>query len=184
MSINKHDRCFDKAKASPVGPVFALNLESISFALYCLEVYGLEYPPVPNVIPTGGILDRYPEEPARIESPGLTDALPYDTPMACSTTVHIAAAYDYIRGLKKREKVWQVRRIVGEVSIHLDDSMIASSQSPLKASDVGGTEAQLAGTGYKMYLGPILVLHKQNLVLRTVLAMVIHKQDVNSGNCL
>ena len=104
--------------------------------------------------------------------------------MAGPTTVHIAAAHDHIRGLKEREQAWQVRGIVGEVGIHLDDDVIASRQGPLKTSNIGGPEAQLAGAREEMHLGPILVLHQPDLVLRTVLAMIIHKQDVNGGSGL
>src|SRR6185437_11374394 len=114
----------------------------------------------------------------------LADASPYDTPMAGPTAIHIAAAHDHISGLQKREKAGQVGGVVGEVSIHLDDDVIASSQGPLKASNVGGTKAQFTGAGEEMHLVPILVLHERDLVLRTVLAIVIHKQDVNSGSCL
>ena len=65
-----------------IGPVFQFNLKS-TFALHSLEVYGFEHPTMPDVIATGGILDRQCEQPACIEGTGLADALPYDTPMAC-----------------------------------------------------------------------------------------------------
>ena len=66
-----------------IGPVFQFNLKSTPFALHSLEVYGFEHPTMPDVIATGGILDRQCEQPACIEGTGLADALPYDTPMAC-----------------------------------------------------------------------------------------------------
>ena len=80
--------------------------------------------------------------------------------------------------------MWQARRIVGEVGIHLDDDVIGVSQGPLEASDVGCPEAQFTSAGEEMHLVSILVLHQRDLFLRTVLAIVIHKQDVNGGSCL
>jgi hypothetical protein len=104
--------------------------------------------------------------------------------MARPTAVHVAATHDHICRLKQREQAGQVSRIVREVGIHLDDDLIGTPQGPLKASDVSGDEAQFASAGEEMHLGPILVLHRRDLVLRTVPAMIIPKQDVNGGSGL
>jgi len=66
----------------------------------------------------------------------------------------------------------------------LDNNVVVSGQGPLKAGDIGHTKPKFVGAREKVNLVPILVLYTRNLFLGAVLAMIIHKEDADSGNSL
>src|SRR5690606_32013974 len=58
--------------------------------------------------------------------------------------VQVARAEDDVAVLDGLEELRQMRRIVGEVRVHLEEVLVAALEAPAEALEVGGAEPELA----------------------------------------
>jgi hypothetical protein len=105
-----------------VRPPCCLHLEPVALARCLAQADGLEQLVAPGLETAGQVAIGQEQHRAREQGAALTDQAPVERPADCASAGHPARAEDEVRVTHERnDEAGQVRRIVAEVGVHLDD---------------------------------------------------------------
>ena len=84
-----------------------------------------------------------PEDGAGVQAPA-AETSRRRRPQFHAAAVDVAGAEDEVGSVRGGQQARDVRRVVGEVAVHLEDELGSVGERPMEAGDVRGAEALLA----------------------------------------
>ncbi len=135
-SVDEADRNLDDAEALAQRAIRRLDLEHVAGGVDRVEVDRLEHVPAEALEASRRVVNRHQED-ARVDRGATGDQAPHEAPVLGSATGDVAGAEREVgAGFGRREQAWHVRRVVGEVAVHLQDVVGVSPKRLAEACDV------------------------------------------------
>lgn len=93
----------------------------------------------------GQVPDGYPQDSPRVEAAAAAQEPTDLPPLGDSSAWHVAGADNQVSKLRSREKPGQIRRVMREIGVHLDDQVCVGAKRNLESLQVGRTQTLLPG---------------------------------------
>src|SRR5260221_2501780 len=151
-TILEHDRHLANAIAALPEDVGHLDLERVALRANLAQIERAQRLGPVAAVAAGTIVHRHAKHGAGEDVAAPADELAQRRPVGRAAPSNVARANHQVRPLARLEEVRQIARIVRKVGIHLEDQIVAVRDGILEAFDVGGAEAELAGTMQHVYL--------------------------------
>jgi hypothetical protein len=102
----------------------------------------LQHPSAKTLEPAGRVPHRQAGHGTRVDVGEIAEQEPTDRPIHDRhLTVAVARAEHEIGVVDRTKELGEMRRVVREIGVHLEDVVVAALECPLEASNVRGPEA-------------------------------------------
>src|SRR5450432_2733908 len=143
-TVVEDDRNLDDPEVLSPGEIAHLDLEAVTVRFHGVEIDRLQHGPAKALEPTGGIVEWQTSYPPGVQIRGVAEHQPPDRPVDDRHLPSVVARAKHEVGiLNRREKHWEMRRVVGEVGVHLEDKCEIALERPFEAGDVGRAQPEL-----------------------------------------